>query len=123
MTYAEKLKSSRWQKVRLLIFQRDNFKCRICGKGEEGGIHAHHTIYLPDHEPWEYGHEFILTLCTDHHEDEELLKSEDKMIVTQLLTAGMTRRQMLNFSTELRRYMFGGDCHKKFMDLMDFLNG
>ncbi len=32
MTYSEKLRDPRWQKKRLQIFERDGWKCRVCGK-------------------------------------------------------------------------------------------
>jgi len=119
MSYSDKLQHPKWQRVRLKIMERDDFKCRICGRNDTL-LHVHHTVYLKGHEPWEYDDNFLLTLCTPHHDDEEKLKSEDLMIVTQLLTAGVTRSEMLHLSVQLRRYIFSGE--NKFGKLMDFLN-
>ena len=74
MTYAEKLKDPRWQRIRLLVFQRDGFKCRICGNSAME-LHAHHTIYDRELEPWEGNPDWIITLCTACHSNiENLIK-------------------------------------------------
>jgi hypothetical protein len=67
MTYSEKLKDPRWQKMRLEVFNRDDFKCVLCGDANET-LHAHHTFYEKDCEPWEYDTKHIKTLCESCHE-------------------------------------------------------
>lgn len=64
-TYAEKLKDPRWQKKRLEILQRDNFKCRICNDGVNT-LHVHHLSYNKD--PWDVLPNQLLTLCDSCHE-------------------------------------------------------
>ena len=44
-TYQEKLKHPKWQKKRLEILQRDEFKCVHCLDGEST-LHVHHNMYL-----------------------------------------------------------------------------
>ncbi len=61
LTYADKLKDPRWQKKRLEIFQRDNWKCQICGEDKET-LHIHHLAYFYC-EPWDYLEEHLITLC------------------------------------------------------------
>lgn len=68
-SYSEKLKSPKWQKKRLEIFQRDNWKCQKCGNAENELI-VHHTLYEKGVEPWEYDNDDLMTLCVDCHENQ-----------------------------------------------------
>lgn len=65
MDYKELLKSPKWQKKRLDILQRDDFKCTICGDGETQ-LHIHHLRYCKN--PIEQPNEDLVTLCKDCHE-------------------------------------------------------
>lgn len=64
-SYSEKLKDPRWQKKRLLIFERDTWACRCCGD-KESTLNIHHTKYIGD--PWDCPDEHLITLCEDCHE-------------------------------------------------------
>lgn len=67
MTYSEKLKSPKWQKKRLEIMQRDNFKCRIC-EDENNTLNIHHILYKKEYKnPWDYPNELLITLCESCH--------------------------------------------------------
>jgi len=66
MTYSDKLKSPRWQRKRLEIMQRDNFKCCICDNVEKE-LNVHHLYYIKDTDPWDYDDECYVTLCVDCH--------------------------------------------------------
>lgn len=66
-SYAEKLKDPRWQKKRLEVLERDEWKCVYCG-AEDKTLHVHHVIYLTKRAPWEYHHSFLQTVCVDCHE-------------------------------------------------------
>jgi hypothetical protein len=63
--YNEKLKDPRWQKKRLLIFDRDNWTCQCCGD-KEMTLNVHHTAYVGD--PWDCPDEKLVTVCEDCHE-------------------------------------------------------
>ena len=63
-TYSEKLKSPKWQKKRLEILQRDNFKCVLCGDTETE-LHVNHKKYTG--EPHEAPNEDLETLCKYCH--------------------------------------------------------
>ena len=63
-TYSEKLKDPRWQKKRLEILQRDNFKCVLC-KDSETELHINHLKYTGN--PWEAPSRDLETLCKDCH--------------------------------------------------------
>lgn len=66
MTYAEKLRSPLWQKKRLEILQRDNWKCCSCGSDEKN-LQVHHLVYVKNNNPWDYDHSCLQTLCDDCH--------------------------------------------------------
>lgn len=67
MTYREKLKNPRWQKLRLEVMQRDNFACRNCG-ARDRELQIHHLRYSDDicQPP-----ECLETLCADCHAERE----------------------------------------------------
>jgi phage terminase large subunit GpA-like protein len=64
MTYAEKLKDPRWQKKRLEILERDEWKCKLCGD-HTTTLHVHHEKYKG--EPWDADNELLKTLCEHCH--------------------------------------------------------
>lgn len=68
MTYAEQLKSPKWQKKRLEILERDNFTCTSCGSTEKQ-LHVHHGAYLGGLKLWEYDNRMLHTLCAGCHSD------------------------------------------------------
>lgn len=70
MTYAEQLKSPKWQKKRLEILNRDNFTCISCGD-KDTQLHVHHGAYLSGMKVWEYQNAMLHTLCRDCHENVE----------------------------------------------------
>ncbi|MGE4518930.1 MAG: DnaB-like helicase C-terminal domain-containing protein [Desulfobacteraceae bacterium] len=67
--YSEKLKNPKWQKKRLEIMERDEWKCKIC-QDSENELVVHHKRYLKDLEPWEYDKNDLITLCVNCHEKE-----------------------------------------------------
>jgi len=71
MTYSQKLRDPRWQKLRLLIMQRDGFKCLFCGS-EIKNLQVHHIVYHRK-EPWDYPEYLYQTLCEDCHEERQAL--------------------------------------------------
>lgn len=66
INYKQSLRHPRWQRRRLEIMNRDNFKCTKCGD-EETTLHVHHLEYHNGCEPWEYDDRFLSTLCEDCH--------------------------------------------------------
>jgi len=67
MTYQEQLRSPLWQKYRLEILERDNFRCRCC-HNDRAQLHTHHLYYLPKTLLWEYDRDGVVTVCTICHE-------------------------------------------------------
>lgn len=65
MNYKELLKSPKWQKKRLEVFQRDGFKCTFCSDSETQ-LQVHHLRYHKN--PIEQSISDLVTLCKDCHE-------------------------------------------------------
>jgi len=73
MTYAQRLKDPRWQKKRLKILERDEWKCTHCA-AEGKTLHVHHAYYEKWKNPWDYPDHALVTVCEPCHEKLELLK-------------------------------------------------
>lgn len=82
MKYSEKLKDPRWQKLRLKIFERDNWTCSSCGN-KKSMLSVHHRYYLKKTEPWDYPLDSFTTLCKECHQVEyEFRKdAEDNLLL------------------------------------------
>jgi hypothetical protein len=68
MTYAEQIKSPKWQKKRLKILERDKYTCQSCGE-ENKTLHVHHLLYKKGNSIWEYKDHELTTLCEECHEE------------------------------------------------------
>jgi 5-methylcytosine-specific restriction endonuclease McrA len=75
-SYEEKLKHPKWQRKRLEIMQRDDFKCKKCGD-EETCLQVHHLKYESGLNPWESDSKDLITLCEHCHQDIESFKNEN----------------------------------------------
>lgn len=79
-TYTQKLKDPRWQKKRLIILERDEFTCLLCGDDSEE-LHVHHTRYVG--EPWECPNEHLQTLCKTCHSIVSNLKNSEIQYISK----------------------------------------
>jgi len=70
MTYADQLKSPKWQRKRLLILERDEFTCKSCGS-TENQLHVHHGAYLSGKKVWDYPDDMLHSLCEKCHKEVE----------------------------------------------------
>jgi hypothetical protein len=66
--YAEKLLDPRWQRKRLVIFERDNWTCQSCNHTDRT-LCVHHKVYRGK-DPWDAKDEDLVTLCSVCHEYE-----------------------------------------------------
>lgn len=66
-SYSEQLKDPRWQKKRLEIMSRDNFRCFLC-EDSSSTLHVHHKKYIKGKQPWDYVDDNYITLCEKCHE-------------------------------------------------------
>lgn len=67
-SYAEKLRDPRWQRRRLEIFQRDNWKCQLCSRTDLE-LHLHH-LYRTTEDPWDEPDLHLLTVCQLCHDQQ-----------------------------------------------------
>lgn len=103
MTYSDKLKDPRWQKMRLKILDRDNFQCQHCGnKSKE--LHVHHLQYLKFKDPWQYENEMLMTLCKDCHFKEEKLIEELNFYIRNITISCQTVSPVLTLIKEDFKY-------------------
>ena len=81
MTYSEKLKDPRWQKKRLEVMQRDDWKCRDCGQKEKT-LQVHHCFY--EKEPWDAPSDLLLTVCDQCHKSRQSLEDGARLMIGQI---------------------------------------
>jgi hypothetical protein len=67
MEYSKKLQNPNWQRKRLEILQRDNFKCIQCNS-ENKELHVHHRWYQFGKDIWDYPNTCFETLCYECHQ-------------------------------------------------------
>ena len=59
--WSSAFRDSRWQKLRLQVMERDGWKCKACGRGENDRYHVkRYTMHITRQEqaPWEYPNRF-----------------------------------------------------------------
>ena len=74
MAYKTELLNGNWQKKRLEIMNRDEFRCLNCHASDN--LTVHHLHYETGLKLWEYDNESLVTLCNDCHNSlhKELVK-------------------------------------------------
>lgn len=75
-SYSELLKDPRWQRKRLEILQRDDFKCRSCGENILT-LNVHHLAYNKNIMPWEIKDDLLMTLCEKCHSALHIMSRND----------------------------------------------
>lgn len=109
LTYQEKLKDPRWQKKRLNIFERDGWKCRVCGNDKDT-LHVHHKIYKKGEEPWDTPDKFLLTLCESCHDEESLNRAEHEgWLLGTLKELGFLCHDIFSLHLELETLKYNYD--------------
>lgn len=103
MTYAEKLKHPKWQKKRLEILNRDNFKCQSCLNDEEM-LHVHHRVYNSK-EPWDAKNSDLITLCKSCHEwQSDFQKELNSNGVNSLLSSRFLPNDIFRLTKAINSY-------------------
>lgn len=87
MTYKEQLLHPNWQRKRLEILQRDEFRCQACME-TENTLHVHHKRYVKGRMVWEYPGVELVTLCATCHEANHLQSEAFKEMLAQLPVDG-----------------------------------
>jgi hypothetical protein len=105
MTYSQKLRDPRWQKKRLQILERDQWKCCACGCADKT-LQVHHLVYAKK-DPWDYDDECLQTLCEDCHEVRQELTDRAsnalKMAVAKMSTEQISNAAQYLCDDALRR--------------------
>ena len=128
MTYQDQLQHPNWQRKRLLIFERDKWKCTRCN-GTESQLHAHHKQYHAGRKPWEYLDSDIVTLCEHCHRQTHAFDRFPGVVIPWIdydennpafeiyyWTGRYARKDHPNLADQW-------DCENKRGDLMCFING
>lgn len=111
ITYAEKLKDPRWQKKRLEIFQRDQFRCMECFSDEKS-LQVHHIAYKGKN-PWDTPNELLITYCHEcHQKEEDKLKAAGETFVKLMRGDGENSRSIDYFLENLKDLMKKKTKHK-----------
>lgn len=95
-TYSEKLRHPLWQKKRLQILNRDNWKCMFCGC-EVKNLQVHHILYKK-RDPWDYPDYLYQTLCDDCHAERQELT--DKIVDALRISISKTQTPILLTSAQ-----------------------
>ena len=95
--YAELLKKPQWQKRRLQMLEKADWRCVECG-AEDQQLHVHHKRYIAGAKPWEYGDEDLAVLCEQCHEKAHGIEPEHPR-------PGMRRNRPSTTNTLLRLVM------------------
>lgn len=82
VSYSEKLRDPKWQKMRLQIMERDKFTCCHC-QDTEKTLNVHHLTYTKGAAPWEYEQSNLITLCEDCHE-----LAEERITMVRTMAGG-----------------------------------
>ena len=80
MTYSEQIKHPKWQKKRLEILERDEFRCTNCDSKDDT-LHVHHYLYKKDRKIWEYNNKYLTTLCDECHSNWHTINDKIKEIL------------------------------------------
>jgi hypothetical protein len=104
ITYAEKLKDPRWQKKRLEIFQRDQFRCMECFSDEKS-LQVHHIAYKGK-EPWDTPDKLLITYCHEcHQKEEDKLKAAGELFIKMMRGDGQGSIEIEYFLYNLKSLM------------------
>lgn len=66
MSYSDLLRDPRWQRLRLEVMEKADFRCVECGD-DKTTLNVHHTYYRKGRMPWEYDWETLRCLCEPCH--------------------------------------------------------
>jgi hypothetical protein len=97
--YKEQYLNPQWQKKRLEILKRANWKCELCGD-KDSTLHVHHKVYISGNNVWDYPDNYLVCLCESCHESEGTYLKEYVPAIVKLLK--------LNFYGESLEPIFWG---------------
>lgn len=93
-TYIQKLQDPRWQRKRLEIMQRDDFKCRHCNAVDKP-LQIHHIAYNFK-DPWDIEDRLLISLCSECHDIETgAVKEAFSKLIQSIKLAGYMSNDVL----------------------------
>ncbi len=93
MNFKEQYQHPYWQKKRLEILDRDEYRCLSCGDMDTQ-LHVHHKSYDKDCMIWEYDNKNFITLCSQCHKEIHDIKTEIKSVVDMGFTVPDTAKYL-----------------------------
>jgi len=82
--YWHLLRDPRWQRKRLEVMERANFRCEYCSDAE-ATLNVHHGYYERGLKPWEYEDATLWCLCEDcHKQAQDILRDVHYQIAKML---------------------------------------
>lgn len=90
LTYRDKLKDPRWQRVRLNVWDRAGDCCESCGNSRKQ-LDVHHFYYERGLDPWDYPLESLALLCQDCHESWHARKAKIDKLLARTSTLDLDR--------------------------------
>ncbi len=105
MFISDQYRDPRWQRLRLRVFERDGWKCRMCNQDGKT-LHAHHPVYRAFSEgPWDYEVDELVTVCEDCHKEEHETKSLGKsaMLLEFVKQGVWSEEDFLHYSVLVER--------------------
>ena len=100
MDYSAQLKSPLWQKKRLKVMERDNWKCQKCGSTVIT-LNVHHIDYIPGIKAFEYPDDMLQTLCENCHAAEKQRPKWETDLLTSLKMNGFLAYDVWHLATKL----------------------
>ena len=106
--WLDNYKDPRWQKKRLEILNRDDWKCRSCGTSgdAENNLNVHHAYYEGGKMPWEYDNQVLISWCNKCHTKRHEIQ---KTILLYLVTFTLVEIDNLGFSDHPDFYLLLDD--------------
>lgn len=105
-TWLERCKDPRWQKKRLKVLNRDEFRCQLCWD-DKTTLNVHHKYYKKGKNPWEYPMKALITLCEKCHKKiskkQELIKRVNNNVIPTTSDEITTDSEPINLSDEEKK--------------------
>ncbi len=102
MTYAEKLRDPRWTAKREEVLKLNEYECLNCGTtADYARLEVHHPYYLRNREPWEYGTDELMCLCSACHKDRQAIEEMARLEVSIMMSRWFSS-QIVGYTEKLR---------------------
>ena len=87
IAFKDQYRHPSWQRKRLEIMERDEFKCQCCFSDEDT-LNVHHKRYIKGRMIWDYSNDLLVTLCEGCHESQHESSDGMKTVISGLRVDG-----------------------------------